>query len=84
MSENPMFGTNEMLVDGSRYLLAGGDKTHLVASGVDGEELRSAVDGWRCESVGEWQQSHDLAALRIERSDGQRGAEHSNATGQMS
>ncbi len=45
MSDNPMFGTNEMLVGGSRYLLAGGDKTHLVASGVDGDELRSSSRG---------------------------------------
>jgi len=67
MNENAMYGTNEMLVDGRRYRLAGGDKTHLVASGVDGDELRPAVDGWRCETAGDWQHSYDLDALMIER-----------------
>jgi len=62
-----MFGTNEMLVDGSRFLLAGGDKTHVVASGSEGDELRPAVDGWRCDSVSDWQQSYALESLKIER-----------------
>jgi len=67
VNENPMFGTNEMLVDGSRFLLAGGDKTHVVASGSEGDELRPAVDGWRCDSVSDWQQSYALESLKIER-----------------
>ncbi|NOX31036.1 MAG: hypothetical protein GXP35_13465 [Actinobacteria bacterium] len=38
---------------------------------VDGDESRPAVDGWRCETAGDWQHSYDFDALMIDLSSGE-------------
>jgi len=66
MSAEAIHGVNELEINGQRYLLAGGNKTHLVALGAPETALRAAVDRGRCERDGEWQFAYDLAALLVE------------------
>ena len=66
MSAEAIDGVNELEINGERYLLAGGNKTHLVALGVLETARRPAVDRDRCERDGEWQFAYDLAALLVE------------------
>lgn len=53
ISAEAIHRVNELEINGQRYLLAGGNKTHLVALGAPDTERRPAVDRYRCEREGQ-------------------------------
>lgn len=58
-----MFARNELRIGESTFLLAGGDKTHLVALVAGADAGRPAVSLERFDADGIWQNYYDPEAL---------------------
>lgn len=57
-------GANTITIGGKEYLLAGRDKTHLVAEASDAAAGRPAISSWRFERDEWWQDAYDTARLQ--------------------
>ena len=57
-------GSNTVTIADKDYLLAGGDKTHLVPEAQEATSGRPALPLWRFESVEMWHEFYDLDQLQ--------------------
>lgn len=60
-------GLNTITIADKEYLLAGGDKAHLVAEASDATAARAALLPWRFERDAPWQQAYELLDLQTAR-----------------